>query len=44
MKEKLGIIFVVFIAILCLFGCGEELPAEEMVLGYDITEADATAS
>lgn len=32
MKEKLGIIFIVVAAALCLFGCSEELPEEEMVL------------
>ncbi len=31
MKEKLGIIFIVIIAALCLFGCSEDLPEEEMV-------------
>ncbi|MBQ3037317.1 MAG: hypothetical protein IJD31_10360 [Lachnospiraceae bacterium] len=34
MKEKLGIVFIVVVAALCLFGCGNDLPEEEMVLGY----------
>ncbi len=34
MKEKLGAIFVVFLALLCLFGCGKKLPEEEMVQAY----------
>lgn len=31
MKEKLGVVLIVIIATLCLFGCSEELPEEEMV-------------
>lgn len=32
MKEKLGIAFIIVIASLCLFGCGEEMPEEDMVV------------
>lgn len=32
MKEKIGIALIVLAAVLCLFGCSEELPEEEMVL------------
>ncbi len=31
MKEKIGIIFIVVLAALCLFGCKEDLPKEEMI-------------
>ena len=31
MKEKLGILLIVAVAALCLFGCGESLPETEMV-------------
>ena len=31
MKEKIGIIFIVVLAAICLFGCSKELPEEEMV-------------
>lgn len=31
MKEKLGILVVIVIAALCLFGCSEKLPEEELV-------------
>lgn len=34
MKEKLGILFIVVVAALCLFGCAEELPEHEMVRSY----------
>ena len=32
MKEKLSIAFIIVIASLCLFGCGEEMPEEDMVM------------
>ena len=31
MKEKISILFIVLLAILCLFGCAKDLPEEEMV-------------
>lgn len=31
MKEKLGIAFIIIIACLCLFGCKEKMPEEDMV-------------
>lgn len=31
MKEKIGIVFIVVVAALCLFGCAEALPENEMV-------------
>ncbi len=31
MKEKIGIIFIVALAAICLFGCSKELPEEDMV-------------
>ena len=34
MKEKLGIVFIVVVAALCLFGCGNDWPEEEMVSAY----------
>ena len=34
MKEKLGIAFIIIVATLCLFGCGNDLPEEEMVSAY----------
>ncbi len=34
MKEKLGVLFIVLLAALCLFGCAEDLPEEEMVSAY----------
>lgn len=36
MKEKLGIVLVVFLALLCLFGCSKKLPEEEMVRTYSV--------
>lgn len=33
MKEKISIAFIVFIAALCLFGCKDELPQDEMIHG-----------
>lgn len=31
MREKISILFIVILAALCLFGCSEELPQEDMV-------------
>lgn len=31
MKEKIGILFIVAVAALCLFGCTDKLPENEMV-------------
>lgn len=36
MKEKFGIAFIVFLALLCLFGCSKELPEEDMVMAYSV--------
>jgi len=36
MKEKLGIVFVVFLALLCLFGCSKKLPEEDMVRAHSV--------
>ena len=30
MKEKISIVFIVLVAVLCLFGCKDELPQDEM--------------
>ncbi len=37
MKEKLGVLLIVAVAALCLFGCGESLPETEMVQLYNIS-------
>lgn len=39
MKEKFGVLFIVLLAALCLFGCSEDLPEEEMISAYSIEEA-----
>ncbi len=31
MKEKIGIFLIIVLATLCLFGCADELPEEDMV-------------
>lgn len=42
MKEKIGIIFIVVVAALCLFGCKENLPKEEMItVGDEASVANA---
>ena len=36
MKEKIGIFLIVILATLCLFGCSDKLPEEDMVWLYGI--------
>ena len=31
MKEKFGMILIIAVALLCLFGCKEKMPEDEMV-------------
>lgn len=31
MKEKIGILLIVLLALCCLFGCSKDLPMEDMV-------------
>ena len=35
MKEKISIVCIVIVAALCLFGCADELPEDEMVQMYN---------
>ena len=34
MKERFGIFLIILLAALCLFGCSDELPEEDMVWQY----------